>query len=510
MTNHGHVLRTTSGLVRGIAREGSHAFLGIPFAAPPVGHLRFRAPQRPESWAGVRDATGYGPTPQRQSLQPLTRIPEPSIPGDATLNVNVFTPSPGPDTALPVLVWIHGGGYVAGSPSSPWYDGRPFNRLGIVTVSLSYRLGFDGYGWLADAPLNRGMRDQMCALEWVQENIREFGGDPDRVTIAGQSAGADAVMRLLTSPPAVHLFRAAIAHSTPTMPPGGPTVRQRGETFARLAGVPPTVEGWSGRSEREIIQAQLRGIDPDARGESDGFLLVRRIFDGDGTLLGVGPEVDGEIVLGSVQEGIAEGRGADKPLLAGSTTEEFFPSPDVDDASTAAGETEFGRLRATGVPERLLEQARAIHPDDSAERIAGRLATDIIFREPLVQAVGQRAAAPSWMFQFAWSSPVLGASAHCLDLPFAWGNLGGEGVDVVTGRCAPQHLADEMHSAWASFIHTGVAPWPRFTAAAPNVRVLDEVSREVEWLRGVEETAPLLQDRADRTGRNGQSPRGVG
>ena len=109
----------------------------------------------------------------------MTAIPEPSFPGDATLNLNVFTPVPGePDARLPVLVWIHGGGFKAGSPSSPWYDGRAFNRDGVVTVSISYRLGFDGFGWIPDAPHNRGLLDQIAALRWVQDNIAAFGGDP--------------------------------------------------------------------------------------------------------------------------------------------------------------------------------------------------------------------------------------------------------------------------------------------------------------------------------------------
>ena len=144
----------------------------------------------------------------------MTAIPEPSIPGDAILNVNVFTPVPGePDAGLPVFVWIHGGGYKAGSPASPWYDGRAFNRDGVVTVTISYRLGFDGFGWIPDAPHNRGLLDQIEALRWVQRHIAAFGGDPERVTIGGQSAGGGSVWALLVSPAGRGLFGAAISHS---------------------------------------------------------------------------------------------------------------------------------------------------------------------------------------------------------------------------------------------------------------------------------------------------------
>ena len=200
---------TTAGRVRGRWRPTtggrgnprSAAFLGIPFAEAPVGELRFQAPVPKAPWEGVRDALEFAATAQRGDPG-VTLIPEPSVEGESTLNVNVFTPSParaGQGTGLPVLVWIHGGGYFAGSPASVWYDGRNFNRDDVVTVSISYRLGFDGFGWIEDAPSNRGVRDWLLALEWVQQNIAAFGGDPSRVTIAGQSAGGGAVLTLLLS-----------------------------------------------------------------------------------------------------------------------------------------------------------------------------------------------------------------------------------------------------------------------------------------------------------------------
>ncbi|GAA2581856.1 carboxylesterase family protein [Microbacterium binotii] len=198
----------STGTLRGVRRPGSLAFLGIPFAAPPVDANRFAAPQPATPWDGVRDATAYGPTPQRGDTG-ITLIPEPSVPGDATLNVNVFTPDTDAAAPFPVLVWIHGGGYISGSPASPWYDGDTFAREGIVVVTLSYRLGFDGFGAIDGAVSNRGVRDWIAALEWVQQNIAAFGGDPARVTIGGQSAGGGAVLTLLGMPAAQHLFSAA-------------------------------------------------------------------------------------------------------------------------------------------------------------------------------------------------------------------------------------------------------------------------------------------------------------
>ncbi|MDR2999566.1 MAG: carboxylesterase family protein, partial [Microbacterium sp.] len=159
------IVMTVSGPVRGIRRQRDAAFLGIPFAAPPTGARRFLPPQPVEPWTEVRDATAYGATPQRRE-EPNALIPEPSVTGSSTLNVNVFTPAT--DGSAPVLVWIHGGGYSSGSPASPWSDGRTFARDGVVTVTVSYRLGFDGFGVIDGVPDNRGVRDWLAALEWVQ------------------------------------------------------------------------------------------------------------------------------------------------------------------------------------------------------------------------------------------------------------------------------------------------------------------------------------------------------
>ena len=196
------VVETRCGAVRGSGMN-SVAFLGIPYAEAPVGALRFAAPIPRKRWTGIRNATAYGPTSQRRPFDALEMIPEPSIPGDDVLGLNVFTPAPNlPSAKLPVLVWIHGGGYVGGSPASPWYNGKSFNARGIVTVSIGYRLGFDGFAYIEDAPApaNRGLLDQILALHWVRENIAQFGGDPNRVTIAGQSAGGGSVLCLMASP----------------------------------------------------------------------------------------------------------------------------------------------------------------------------------------------------------------------------------------------------------------------------------------------------------------------
>ncbi|MFT4230348.1 MAG: carboxylesterase family protein, partial [Microbacterium sp.] len=214
MTSASTTIAIADGRIRGLRRDGSTVFYGIPYAEIPIGPLAFEAPVRRAAWEGVRDATAPGATAQVQGFDGT--IPEPSVPGDDILTVNVFTPDPSARASLPVLVWIHGGAYIAGSPTSPWYDGASFNRAGVVVVTVGYRLGVTGFGLVEDAPANRGLLDWLAALKWVQENIAAFGGDPARVTIAGQSAGGGAVLTLLGTPEIESLAHQAIAMSPVT------------------------------------------------------------------------------------------------------------------------------------------------------------------------------------------------------------------------------------------------------------------------------------------------------
>ena len=184
------VVRTASGLVRGQRdAAGIAAFRGIPFARPPVGDLRFAAPRPVRGWDGVRAAVAFGPPPP-QSAYALTPAPAaaPGADPDDWLTVNVFTPDPGA-AGLPVLVWIYGGAYRAGSSSLPGYDGTPLARQNLVLVTFNHRVGVEGYAHLPGVPANRGLLDQVAALRWVRENVAAFGGDPDRVTVFGESAG---------------------------------------------------------------------------------------------------------------------------------------------------------------------------------------------------------------------------------------------------------------------------------------------------------------------------------
>jgi para-nitrobenzyl esterase len=315
------VVVTTKGPVRGRRRPGSVAFLGIPYAQPPVGDLRFAQPVPPDPWTTEWDATQYGPTAQRRAMQEdssdagenapaMTLIPEPSIAGDGTLNLNVFTPSLD-SHGLPVLFWIHGGGYFAGSQASPWYDGASFNRDGVIVVSIGYRLGIEGFLHLPDAPDNRGVLDWIAALEWVRDNIAAFGGDPEKVTIAGQSAGGGAVQTLMVTPSAFGLFRAAISISA-GLPQDQSLQRATAvrELFTKVTGQAATAEDLQKLTTRELQPLE-------------GALLAADELPGLKPALKVGPIADGTLVPEPVLAAFRAGRAAPVPLIVGFTESEF-------------------------------------------------------------------------------------------------------------------------------------------------------------------------------------------
>lgn len=450
------LVRTTAGAVRGEWVDGAARFLGIPYAEPPFGELRFQSPVPRRPWEGVLDARQYGPTPQREAPGGATTIPEPSIPGDDILSVNVFTPRPGdPDAALPVLVWIHGGGYVSGSPASPWYDGRSFSRDGVVTVTLGYRLGFEGFGWLPDAPQNRGVRDWVLALEWVRDTIADFGGDPSRVTLAGQSAGGGAVMTLLTLPAAEGLFSQAVSVSGAPADISVDDARSKAEDIAGRLGVPLTAAAFAAVPEADLIAAQVLGF--EGRAMSNLVEVLALIGELNGSL-DLGPVVDGEYVVDTVENGIAAGRGSGVPLIIGATQDEFsgaftalrdsvdlLPAHDV--------------LTHLGVDGAIIDDFIACQPGRSSSRIAGQYITDVMFRARIIDWMRLREGEPTWTYDFTWRSAVSGLAEHCIDVPFLFDVLDAEGVERVLGHEPPAALADAVHGAWVRFLESGDPGW---------------------------------------------------
>lgn len=458
------IVTTTAGAVRGTWEGGSARFYSIPYAEAPVGELRLRPSVARRSWEGTRDATHPGATPQRQIFGPEPLVPEPSIPGDDILNVSVFTPEPRrrADGGLPVLVWIHGGGFFAGSPVSPWYDGRSFNRDGVVVVSLSYRLGFDGFGWVPGIGANRALGDWVLGLEWVRENIAGFGGDPDAVTIAGQSAGGGAVLTLMAMPAARGLFHRAISISGAPADIPQPVAEATAAQVAGRLGVEASWEALAEVPEDALIAAQGSGF-ADAK-PVDEFLAAQARPSGTGLLYG--PVVDGDLLPRAVREAFADGVAAETPLLAGSTRDEFsMVTLGYRDDLAGAGATEV--LQRIGFDSAFVERYASQLADAGIHDGIGALArigNDRMFRSLVVDLVRRRGDAPTWVYDFAWVSPVVGQAWHCLDLPFLFDVLDEPHVARLGGPHPPQELADEVHAAAVAFIRDGSPGWRPSTA----------------------------------------------
>lgn len=488
------VVQTRAGSVRGVCRaSGSYAYLGIPFAEPPVGELRFMAPVAAAGWEGVLDATEYGPTPQRRLVGPDPWIPEPTYPGDGTLVLNVFTPAPGNARAsLPVLVWIHGGGYEGGSPSGSWYDGQSFNERNVIVVTISYRLGFDGFGYMegSDAPVNRGLLDQNLALRWVHENIAEFGGDPRRVTIAGQSAGAGSVLCHLASPLSEGLFSRAIAQSPAT---GDRPLAQARMIAAKLShrlGITAALEGWRSASEEQILDASERlgqefalPDDPVTFADSvlDGAVFPRDRW---ASAMPFGPVFDRSdpFLPDSVMAATYGGAGYNVPLLIGCTRHECT-------GLTAAMASEWNRkyepravLAKAGFPKlvawAMLREFPELAGDTS--KVLGQLLTAAAFHLPMINIVQARASARvaavcdietgvtapaikagTWVYEFAWQKPSTGLADHCVEVPFVFNCLRDEHVTKVFGTDnPPRALAAAIQTDWVRFISSGTPSFP--------------------------------------------------
>ncbi|WP_374050371.1 carboxylesterase family protein [Streptomyces roseicoloratus] len=377
-----------------------------------------------------------------------------------------------------MLVWIHGGGYVAGSAASPWYDGAAFNRDGVVFVSLGYRLGIEGFLHLDDAPDNRGVRDWIAALEWVRDNIARFGGDPARVTVAGQSAGGGAVQTLLAVPSARGLFRGALSVSGAVTRPDGPDVaRAVSRLFTSRTGRPATAAALRDLRDDELLalQDRLAAPGPDREGLPPLLSLV--------------PFADGDLVPEPVLDALTTGdAGAGVPLMLGFTAHEFnaAPAPGPDGPPLPVL---LGGLGLTG--RRAAAFAEAYADTDPAGHF-GQALTDVTFRAPSLAVADARAERerPTWLYQFAWESPVNGQAYHCLDLPFAFDLLEAAGVEAAAGPTPPRSLADAVHRAWVAFV-TDQDPgrdWPAYTATTRATKIWDAAPRvETDPLRAVRE-----------------------
>ncbi|WP_328388121.1 carboxylesterase family protein [Nocardia sp. NBC_00416] len=401
------VVHLPAGQLRGRRMDGVTAFVGIPYADAE----RFAAPRPAAAWHGVRDATRPGPVaPQPASRLERIMGPDNGLEqGEDCLSLNVWTPG---GTGLPVLVWLHGGGFSSGSGAEAWYDGALLAERGdMVVVTVNYRLGALGYLYISPefGPANLGLLDQIAALGWVRDNIASFGGDPGRITLAGQSAGALSTIALLHHPVGHGLFHQAILHSLPAGVP--PYDTERAASIGRLLLEGLGLDAADVEQLRTVPRQRLLTAQTDvARAIAEPFAVTPpfQLVATDG--------VPADLIGNPVDGGV--------PMLIGTTQDE----------------------------------ARAFFPDGPAHL------TDILFRDGSLQLAGQ--ARSAYTFQFDWSPSTSPFNAcHCIELPFAFGELEAWRTAPMLAEADPddlRRLVDEVQRAWIGFVHSGSAGWERY------------------------------------------------
>ncbi|MFD8718727.1 carboxylesterase/lipase family protein [Streptomyces sp. NPDC059629] len=488
------VVTTAQGAVRGLRQEdGTAAFLNIPYAAPPLGAGRFAPPEPHEPWDGVRDATVPGPNaPQSErklgSIDMAPYFGTGWSRGEDYLTVNVWTPAVA-QSDLPVMVFVHGGGFVAGSTRSAMYDGSAFARDGVVLVALNYRLGIAGFLDLPGAPANRGLLDVVAALRWVRENIAAFGGDPDNVTLFGQSAGATVVGGVLATAEATGLFRRAIVQSGSGL--GAFSTEQAARVTAAAAevlGVEPHVDAFAEIYDERLVEAasKLAGIDLQTATHHD-------------PLIGLSPF---SLVLDTQPaEAVAAGLAADVDLLIGTNTEEgnLYLVPVGKYATSTAADVDDAAARSHPDPARLVETYRKSRPEASFAELRSAIMADALFGAGTRALASAHAAHPksvTYAYEFAWRSQALDGelgATHAVELPFVFdladrSELNGPAALLGPDK-PPADLADRMHETWIRFAATGDPGWDPYDTDRRATMHIDTEWTQVDDPRSQERQA---------------------
>ncbi len=507
------VVETASGKVRGGIERGVAVFKGIPYAAPPLGPLRFRPPRQIEPWAGVREATAYGSMAVQSTnvfalppdlLEIFTLAGRQKL-GEDCLYLNVWSSGLG-GAKRPVLFWCHGGAFITGSGSSPWSDGANLCRADdVVVVSFNHRLGALGYLHLEDIAGDdfagaglAGVMDIVAALEWVRDNIAAFGGDPGNVTIFGESGGGAKVSVLMALPGARGLFHKAIIQSGPAVQmadrtDGTNTARQ---VLAHL-GLEPAQAG----ELRKLPAARLL--------EAQGAVLagIAHSSTADRRRLGFNPVIDGKVFPGGPFAPAAPAVSADVPLMIGSNKDEMTLF--IGHQPWVAGAT-FENLPEGLAPylgartAEVIAAYRRAQPQKQADEIAISVVSDLGIRSLSLQIAERKLAqkmAPVFVYLFAWETPVLGGrlrSCHTLEIPFVFDNA--ETAALTGEDPARLALARRMSRAWLAFArhgrpdHAGLPTWPAYSTTDRATMVFDTTCRVENDPNGPErrvwETAP--------------------
>ncbi|MGK5627899.1 carboxylesterase/lipase family protein [Streptomyces sp. URMC 123] len=486
--------RTAEGVVEGRWRGGHAVFRGIPYARPPVGELRFAAPAPPRRWEGTRQAADFGPAAP-QSVP--TRTPAAggvnSEGGNSTekaenaenadwLTLNVRTPDPG-TAGLPVLVWIPGGAYMTAASDDPMYDSSALAGAGLVVVSLNYRVGAEGFALLDGAPPNRGFLDQIAALHWVRRNIASFGGDPDRVTVAGQSAGAGSVAALLTMEPARGLFRRAIAHSVPGAHCTPALAEQVATALADRLGTVPTAAALSGVDPWRLADA-VAALGAELPGRRDTWGRLAQAG------MAMCPVVDGQVLPETPWSALSGGRASGTELLVGHTRDEFrLFSVMTGRLGTFTDEDARTALELFAPAPDGPGAYRAACPGATPEELLETVHSDALFRMPSQQLAEANDAAggTSFLFELRLASPALGGAlgaCHSLDVPLAFGTLDSPTGRQLFGDEPPAEavtVSRELQRAWVRFATTGDPGWAAYRPDQRLTRVLDADARTLPY-----------------------------
>ncbi len=446
------LITTPSGKLRGETVDSIRIFRGIPFAQPPIGPLRFRPPVPVKLWQGVHNATTFA-----------AAAPQPDDPGvthsEDCLYLNVWAPTgPGP---FPVFVWIHGGGYTGGRSFAPIFDGSEFARDGIVLVSVAYRLGV--FGFLDLEPLlgptyadsaNNAMRDLTLSLEWVHHNIAAFGGDPTRVTVGGESAGAKATAALMAIPAAASLFHSAISESgggerINTLAQAAAVAHQYGKLW-RTAHPSTTFHDLLTAAPADLLHAQTALI-----ATSDRHFPFRS-------------EVGSSFLPQRPVDLVAAGSFQHKRLLIGTNRDEsalfIGPHPAADPTSSDLGNLDLNTFQ------QVFAKYKSLYPDMTAEQRRIRAVSAEEYWVPSVRMAEAQTQAhgPTWMYRLDYTKPTgpqAGEAYHSLDLSFIWQKP--DPIESADPTAAP--LARQMHQAWVNFIQGNdpaaptLPPWPQYS-----------------------------------------------
>jgi para-nitrobenzyl esterase len=469
---------TTAGTVRGRWEDDLAVFRGIPFAAPPVGAARFGAPRPAPRWDGVREAFTFGPNAPQDlaGFRPPPADAELPTPPTSSewLTVNVWTPAPDPAARRPVMVWFHGGAYKLGTSAQGGYDGRRIAADGdLVVVSCNYRLGIEGFAQIAGAPANRALLDHVAALEWVRDNISAFGGDPDQVTVFGESAGGGTVAALLAMPTASGLFRRAIAQSVPGTFLSTELAADITTAIAAHRGLRPTA------ADLSTVEPHLLALSGEAVAATMGQ-QVNRWGELDDTLFA--PVVDGEVLPVTPWQALAAGAGRDVALITGHNREEcrlfmgmFGKLGKIGDEDAAWA------LRAFGPGPDSEHAYRTAFPDASAEQLYERVQSDGLFRMPTLRLAQAQAAGGgrAYLYELTWPAPGAGGqfgACHGLDLPLLFGTTDADLGPLLLGDEPPaeaHQLSARLRTAWTTFARTGDPGWPAFDNEGRLTQIFD-------------------------------------